>query len=78
MSDLTIAVATNGPVPDNQCALKDAVLFAASSDQAFTPEDIVGAAKAFYKFLTNPDDGGAVPQSQVAGSTPTTAQTTPA
>lgn len=69
MPDLKIAVATNGDVPDNQCALKDAVLVAAAAGIQ-DPTEIVSIAQAFYAFLTNP--GGAT-AAQAAQAVPTPA-----
>jgi hypothetical protein len=74
MPDLKIAVATNGPVPDNQCALKDAILFAAQSDAEFTAEDVVGFAEAFYAFLVNPQ---AQAMQAAQAQQPTVVQPTP-
>jgi hypothetical protein len=53
MPDLTIAVATNGDVPNNQCALKDAVLVAAAVG-INDPGQIVTMARLFHAFLENP------------------------
>lgn len=77
MPDLKIAVATNGDVPDNQCALKDAVLVAAATGIT-DPTEIVGIAQAFYAFLVNPGGGTAAtapaaipaPPAEVLGSQP--------
>jgi hypothetical protein len=67
MPDLTIAVATNGDVPDNQCALKDAVLMAAATGTT-DPTAVVALARDFYAFLVNPAGGTAHAPAQVTAT----------
>lgn len=71
MPDLKIAVGTTGPVPDNQCALKDAVLVATAAGIT-SPTQIVELARAFHEFLTQPAGvtEGAIPTGAVAPPAP--------
>lgn len=69
MSDLSLTFAETGPIPDPQCALKDAVLLAMQSGET-NAETIVANARTFLGFLQNPlpvqtGAAGAAPQGNV-------------
>jgi hypothetical protein len=65
--NLTIAVGETGPVPDHQCALKDAILVAASANIT-NADEIAAMARTFHALLQ--ELGGAAAPAAAAAPAP--------
>lgn len=67
---LNLSIAETGPIPNNQCALKDALLLALQTGETDAAA-IVGNARAFLEFL---DGAGVNPNPNAPMATPAAQQ----